>query len=87
MNIFIWIIYFYIMDIVFTPSLSILDDITFRILLALELMSRNGSQAKVSYFKLLFTKLVGRALAQAVSRRLPTAAARLQTRVWSCGIL
>jgi hypothetical protein len=26
-------------------------------------------------------------LAQAVSRRLPTAAARVQTRVWSCGIL
>jgi hypothetical protein len=28
-----------------------------------------------------------RAIAQAVSRRLPTAAARVQTRVWSCGIL
>jgi hypothetical protein len=26
-----------------------------------------------------------RAIAQAVSRRLPTAAARVQTRVWSCG--
>jgi hypothetical protein len=24
---------------------------------------------------------------QAISRRLPTAAARVQTRVWSCGIL
>jgi hypothetical protein len=30
---------------------------------------------------------VGRAIAQAVSRWLPTAAARIQTRVWSCGIL
>jgi hypothetical protein len=30
---------------------------------------------------------VGRAIAQAVSRRLPTLAARVQTRVWSCGIL
>jgi hypothetical protein len=30
---------------------------------------------------------MGRAIAQAVSRRLPTAAARVQTRVWSCGIL
>jgi hypothetical protein len=30
---------------------------------------------------------IGRAIAQAVSRRLPTAAARVQTRVWSCGIL
>jgi hypothetical protein len=29
----------------------------------------------------------GRAIAQAVSRRLPTAAARVQIRVWSCGIL
>jgi hypothetical protein len=28
----------------------------------------------------------GRAIAQEVSRRLPTAAARVQTRVWSCGI-
>jgi hypothetical protein len=27
----------------------------------------------------------GRAIAQAVSSRLPTAAARVQTRVWSCG--
>jgi hypothetical protein len=31
--------------------------------------------------------VIGRAIAQAVSRRLPTAAARVQTRVWSCGIL
>jgi hypothetical protein len=30
---------------------------------------------------------IGRAIPQAVSRRLPTAAARVQTRVWSCGIL
>jgi hypothetical protein len=29
----------------------------------------------------------GRAIAQAVSRRLPTAAALVQIRVWSCGIL
>jgi hypothetical protein len=29
----------------------------------------------------------GRAIAQAVSRLLPTAAARVQTLVWSCGIL
>jgi hypothetical protein len=29
----------------------------------------------------------GRAIAQAVSRRPPTAAAGVQTRVWSCGIL
>jgi hypothetical protein len=31
--------------------------------------------------------VVGGAIAQAVSRRLPTAAARVQTWVWSCGIL
>jgi hypothetical protein len=29
----------------------------------------------------------GRAIAQVVSRRLPTAATWVQTRVWSCGIL
>jgi hypothetical protein len=32
------------------------------------------------------TRNMGRAIAQAVSRRLPIAAARVQTRVWSCGI-
>jgi hypothetical protein len=32
-------------------------------------------------------KKTGRVIAQAVSRRVPTAAARVQTRVWSCGIL
>jgi uncharacterized membrane protein len=31
--------------------------------------------------------VVGRAIAQAISRQLPTAAARVQNRVWSCGIL
>jgi hypothetical protein len=30
---------------------------------------------------------LGRAIAQAVSRQLPTVVARVQTRVWSCGIL
>jgi hypothetical protein len=34
-----------------------------------------------------FNSWKGRAVAQAISRRLPTAAARVQTRVWSCGIL
>jgi hypothetical protein len=33
------------------------------------------------------SELKGRAIAQVVSRRLPTAAVRVQTRVWSCGIL
>jgi hypothetical protein len=32
-------------------------------------------------------RIQGRAIAQAVSRRLPTAAARVQILVWSCGIL
>jgi hypothetical protein len=43
----------------------------------------------VVYAKLPYTYLLweGRAIAQAVSRRLPTAAAGVQTRVWSCGIL
>jgi hypothetical protein len=35
----------------------------------------------------LLTSILGRAIAQAVSCRLPTTAARVQTRVWSCGIL
>jgi hypothetical protein len=30
--------------------------------------------------------MTGRAIAQAVSRWLPTAAARVRARVWSCGI-
>jgi hypothetical protein len=33
------------------------------------------------------TLRAGCAIAQAVSRRLPTAAARVQNRVWSCGML
>jgi hypothetical protein len=33
------------------------------------------------------TNNTGRAIAQAVSSWLPTAAARVQTRVWYCGIL
>jgi hypothetical protein len=33
------------------------------------------------------TQLIGSAIAQAVSRRRPNAAARVQTRVWSCRIL
>jgi hypothetical protein len=36
---------------------------------------------------LFITTSFGRAIVQALSRRLPTAAARVQTRVWSCGIL
>jgi hypothetical protein len=38
-------------------------------------------------YKLQLLKWRGRAIPQAVSRRLPTAAARVQTRVWSCGFL
>jgi hypothetical protein len=37
--------------------------------------------------KLKVSLIPGRAIAQAVSRRLTTAASRVQTRVWSCGIL
>jgi hypothetical protein len=35
----------------------------------------------------IYMQLSRGAIAQAVSRRLPTAAARVQTRVWLCGIL
>jgi hypothetical protein len=40
----------------------------------------------IDYFPKKFKGLVGRAKAQAVSRWLPTVAARFRTRVWSCGI-
>jgi hypothetical protein len=40
-----------------------------------------------AFVSLKVTFLEGRAIAQAVSQLLPTAAARVQTRVWSCGIL
>jgi hypothetical protein len=45
--------------------------------------------ALVNHLPVAFTVILtaGRAIAQAVSRRLPTMAARVQTRVWSCGIL
>jgi hypothetical protein len=38
-------------------------------------------------FSVRLSLRLGRAIAQAVSRRLLTAAAQVQTRVWSCGIL
>jgi hypothetical protein len=41
----------------------------------------------VSWGGVRLSPLGGRATAQAVSRWLPTAAARVQTRVWSRGIL
>jgi hypothetical protein len=44
---------------------------------------RSGHVISVTVSKLR----IGGAIAQAVSRLLPTAAARVQTRVWSCGIL
>jgi hypothetical protein len=43
--------------------------------------------AGVRWLMLLQAMNVGRAIAQAVSRRVPTATARVQTRVSSCGIL
>jgi hypothetical protein len=52
-----------------------------------------GTNESLCYFLASFWKvrnnsvLIVRAIAQAVSRRLPTAVARVQTRLWSCGIL
>jgi hypothetical protein len=46
-----------------------------------------GDRDVFKYAIIMFADHSGRAIAQAVSRRLPTAAARVQTRVWSCGIL
>jgi hypothetical protein len=44
-------------------------------------------QIAVTIFRMGLSCNEGRAIAQAVSRRLPTEAAQIQTRVWSCGIL
>jgi hypothetical protein len=41
----------------------------------------------VDFVETILKDAVGRAIAQAVSRRLPTVAAQVQTRVWLCGIL
>jgi hypothetical protein len=44
-------------------------------------------QAESQIRIVILSSLNGRAIAQAVSRPLATAAAQVQTRVWSCGIL
>jgi hypothetical protein len=41
---------------------------------------------KFFMYQILILYEVGRAIAQAVSRWLPTAAGRVRARVWSCGI-
>jgi hypothetical protein len=51
------------------------------------LSTRNISICLSPVAKFVSNSPGGRAIAQAVSRRIPTAAARVQTRVWSCGIL
>jgi hypothetical protein len=52
------------------------------------LESNLGRPARsTSLFRLNHPGSLGRAIAQAVSRWLPTAAARVQTQVWSSGIL
>jgi hypothetical protein len=45
-----------------------------------------GDRKKIFYFYCDFTQVKGRAIAQAVSRWLPTAATWVGARVWSCGI-
>jgi hypothetical protein len=45
----------------------------------------NGT-SRLSFIRPEVNSTFGRAIAQAVRRWLPTAAARVQTRVWSCGI-
>jgi hypothetical protein len=44
-------------------------------------------QGPTKKIQIFVSQRKGRAIAQAVSRRLPTAAVRVQNRVWSCGIL
>jgi hypothetical protein len=48
---------------------------------------RNVAEHSFYIGRFVKSKQKGRAIAQEVSRRLPTAAARVQTRVWLCGIL
>jgi hypothetical protein len=48
---------------------------------------RKRKKVAVNATKQTFKPKNGRAIAQAISRRLPTAAALVQNRVWSCGIL
>jgi hypothetical protein len=50
-------------------------------------MKISEAKTQAIYFFRRLEAVVGLAIAQAVSRRLPTVAARVQTRVWSCGIL
>jgi hypothetical protein len=45
------------------------------------------TKENAGYIRVRVTVNLGRAIAQAISCRFPTAAARVQTRVWSCGIL
>jgi hypothetical protein len=64
-----------------TESVKVLDCLVNFHLISAEIWTANGMEAAQ------ITVGDGRAIAQAVSRRLPTAAARVQTWVWSCGIL
>jgi hypothetical protein len=52
---------------------------------SLSVQANSGAVTHLGHYRLLSSRL-GRAIAQAVSRRLPTAAAQLRARVWSCGI-
>jgi hypothetical protein len=52
-----------------------------------EVLSYNTLGVNEEKYESILIGIAGRAIAQAVSRRLPTAAARVQTRVRSCGIL
>jgi hypothetical protein len=46
----------------------------------------NSLKVLLKYFKMPLIIYIGRAIAEAVSRWLPTLAARVQSRVWSSGI-
>jgi hypothetical protein len=79
------------MDVDFEPSflLHFMQEITNTFLKAtLDRSYQLYALMLIRFRIVMFIKIFkGRAIAQAVSRRLLTAAARVQTRVWSCGIL
>jgi hypothetical protein len=50
-------------------------------------LSVSGPKFEPKILRILVESIIAWSIAQAVSRWLPTAAARVQTRVWSCGIL
>jgi hypothetical protein len=76
-------------DFIPPPNIPVLLDITigWSVLCVISTKTFLRSRQSLRYSRIYQHFMEGRAIAQAVSCRLPTAAARVETRVWSCGIL